>query len=127
LAQAGIEEDAFRAGQYITTVTKCYPGRSKSGGGDRVPTRTEQRLCRPYLDAELALIKPEVILPVGRLAINLFYPARAKLSEIIGTQKQLDGRWVVPLPHPSGASRWHQLEENRARIQAAVELVRTHL
>jgi uracil-DNA glycosylase family 4 len=127
LAEAGFEESWFRRTQYMTSVTKCYPGRGKSGNGDRVPTRREQRLCRPYLDAEIALVNPEFILPVGRLAINLFYPGDLALEQVIGTQKQVDGRWVIPLPHPSGASRWHQSEPNRRLIQQAIGLLKEHL
>jgi len=127
LEQAGIEETWFRKKQYMTSVTKCYPGRSNSGSGDRVPTRVEQNLCRPYLDREIELINPEIILPIGRLAINLFYPAKLSLSDIIGTQKMVDGRWIVPLPHPSGASRWHQIETNRELVNQAIALVRVHI
>jgi uracil-DNA glycosylase len=126
LAEAGIEEDWFRRTQYMGAVTRCYPGRAKSGSGDRVPSRTEQELCRPYLLAEVRLVDPEVILAVGRLAIGLFYPPSMPLEEIIGTQKQVDGRWVVPLPHPSGASRWHQNEANRQKIREAIGLIRLH-
>ena len=123
LAQASIDEAWFRSTQYITAVTKCYPGRSGSGSGDRVPSRAEQMLCRPYLDREIALIDPQVIIPVGRLSIGLFFPANLPLEEIIGTQKILDGRQVIPLPHPSGASRWHQSGENRQRLRQAIELL----
>ena len=123
LAGAGIDETWFRTTQYMTSVTKCYPGRSKSGSGDRVPSREEQRLCRPYLNQQIALLDPQLIIPVGRLAINLFYVVEIPLEEVIGAQKQVDGGWVVPLPHPSGASRWHQLEENRAHVRQAVELI----
>ncbi len=127
LAGAGIEEDWFRRTQYMTSVTKCYPGRAKSGSGDRPPSRTEQKLCRPFLEAEIALVDPALILPVGRLAINMFYPAKLPLREIIGTQRQVDGRWIVPLPHPSGASRWHQSEANRALVRQAVALIAEHV
>jgi len=126
LEQAGIDEEWFRTEQYITAVTKCYPGRSASGSGDRLPTKTEQGLCRPYLDDEINLVDPQLIIPVGRLAIGLLYPSGAKLDGIIGTQIRLDGRWVVPLPHPSGASRWHQDEVNREKIANAVLLIRDH-
>ena len=126
LKEAGIEEDQFRLTQYMTAVTKCYPGRSKSGSGDRVPSRAEQRLCRPFLDEEIALINPALIIPVGRLAIGLFYSASQPLNQVIGSQKQVDGRWIVPLPHPSGASRWHQIEENRALIRRAVSRIAEH-
>ena len=127
LSEARVEEDWFRSTQYMTAVTKCYPGRAKSGSGDRVPSRAEQRLCRPYLDQEIELIDPILIMPVGKLAISLFFPNNQPLSSIIGTRKQIDSRWVIPLPHPSGASRWHQSEENRARIQQAISLIQQTL
>lgn len=126
LARAGIEEDWFRTTQYMTSVTKCYPGRQTSGSGDRVPSRREQALCRPFLAKEIELVNPGVIIPIGRLAINLFYPSKLVLREIIGTQLEVDGRWVIPLPHSSGASRWHQIEENRILIDRSISLIREH-
>jgi uracil-DNA glycosylase len=126
LKGAGIEEDWFRTTQYMTSITKCYPGRTKSGSGDRVPSKDEQLLCRPFLEGEITLLNPDLIMPVGRLAIEYFFPAKPALKEVIGTQQQMDGRWIVPLPHPSGASRWHQVEENRMLIEKAVGLIGGH-
>lgn len=127
LGRAGIDEDWFRTTQYMTSVTKCYPGRAKSGSGDRVPSGKEQKLCRPFLDREIALVAPEVIIPIGRLAITLFFDKKLRLDEVIGTEMQLpSGAWVIPLPHSSGASRWHQTEDNRARIDKAITLIAGH-
>jgi uracil-DNA glycosylase len=126
LEKAGIEEEWFRSTQYMSSVTKCYPGRHSSGSGDRVPSRREQELCRPYLDQEIEFVNPQVIIPIGRLAINLFFPKKLKLQEIIGTQKEVEGRWIIPLPHSSGASRWHQIEENRQLIADAIKLINSH-
>lgn len=126
LGRAGIEEKWFRETQYMSSVTKCYPGRAKSGSGDRVPSRQEQSLCRPFLDEEIRVIDPALIIPIGRLAINLFFPRNLSLSEIIGKEKLVEGRWVVPLPHSSGASRWHQIRENRERIDQALFLIGRH-
>lgn len=126
LSEAGIEEDWFRSTQYMSSVTKCYPGRTDSGSGDRVPSLAEQDFCRPYLDDEIALIEPALIIPIGRLAIGLYFPKSLSLNQIIGTQKQINGRWIVPLPHPSGASRWHQIETNRALIRKAITLIQEH-
>lgn len=123
LSAAGIEEASFRQRQYMTSVTKCFPGKASSGGGDRVPSRQEQELCRPFLNREIDLVDPKIILPVGRLAINLYFPKSRPLTKIIGTEKQVDGRWCIPLPHPSGASRWHQIEKNRRLIDEAVALL----
>ena len=86
LTQAGWDEDDFRDNQYMTAVTKCYPGKdTKSGKGDRVPSKAEQALCRPFLEREMAVIKPKLILLVGGLAIKLMYPKSAKLRDVIGT------------------------------------------
>jgi uracil-DNA glycosylase len=126
LEDAGIHEDAFRENQYMTSVTKCYPGRGV-GSGDRVPSKAEQALCRPFLGREISLVNPSLILPVGRLAINLFFPKNLSLTKIIGTEVELEGRWILPLPHPSGASRWHQTAENRVLIDQAVEMIQRRL
>jgi uracil-DNA glycosylase len=66
------------------------------------------------------LIDPGLIIPVGRLAIGIFFPGPVSLEDLIGEATMVNGRWVAPLPHPSGASRWHQGEENRQRIRRAV-------
>jgi uracil-DNA glycosylase len=123
LAQAGIDEDWFRKTQYMTAMTKCFPGKNKNGNGDRVPTRTEQELCRHFLDEEIEMISPELIIPIGRLAIERYFGNDATLEGLIGMEKKIDSRWIIPLPHPSGASRWHQIPENRKRIDAAIQLI----
>jgi uracil-DNA glycosylase len=121
LRRAGWDEDKFRETCYISAVTKCFPGKQASGKGDRVPSVAEQKLCRPWLDTELVLIKPELIIPVGSLAIKLFYQSDVKLEDIIGEMIiDAQGRRIVPLPHPSGASRWHNEPANIGRIEKAL-------
>ncbi|HCB49116.1 MAG TPA: hypothetical protein DEP47_06250 [Chloroflexi bacterium] len=148
LGEAGWDENDFRNQHYMTAVTKCYPGKSDSGKGDRVPSKEEQWLCRSFLIREITLIRPRLIIPVGSLAIKLFFPSTLRLNEIIGTAIHLDsivpsdqgvfnlsgGKavknfiadlpsslvWVVPLPHPSGASLWPNQPENKALIDQAI-------
>jgi uracil-DNA glycosylase family 4 len=127
LSAAGLEESTFRREQYMTSMTKCFPGRSPSGSGDRPPSRQELVLCRPYLLSELLLVDPQIVLPVGRVAITFFLGHHAALEEVVGQETPLDGRWVIPLPHPSGASRWHQIEGNRRKIDHAMRLLRRRL
>ena len=125
LREVGWDETDFRSQQYLTAVTKCYPGKGKGGKGDRVPSRAEQKLCRPFLDQELSLVEPQVIIPVGRLAIELFYERQFKLAEIVGTLKRDDvGRKIVPLPHPSGASLWLNQPEHQAQVARALDILR---
>jgi uracil-DNA glycosylase family 4 len=125
LAEVGWAEDDFRTRQSLTAVTKCYPGKDVGGKGDRVPSRAEQKLCWPFLDQELALVAPEVIVPVGRLAIELFFDGRFKLVDVVGTSRQdKQGRKIVPLPHPSGASLWLNRPAHQARVTQALEILR---
>jgi uracil-DNA glycosylase family 4 len=125
LTQAGWDEADFRARHYLTAVTKCYPGKAKGGKGDRAPSRAEQKLCRPFLDRELGLMAPEVVVPLGRLAIELFYGRKFKLADLVGTSKRGDqGRWIVPLPHPSGASLWLNRPAHRAKVTEALAILR---
>jgi uracil-DNA glycosylase len=124
LAEAGWEETKFRTTQYMTAVTKCYPGKGSGGKGDRVPTRAEQKLCAPYLERELALVRPNLIVPVGGLAVRRFL-GRVRLAQVVGEVVQdEDGRWIVPLPHPSGASLWLNRPENQARVTQALAHMR---
>jgi uracil-DNA glycosylase len=126
LSQAGWQEPDFRSTQYLSAVTKCYPGKGKGGKGDRVPTRSEQKLCAPFLERELALVRPRLVLPVGGLAVRRFLGSRARrLADVVGAVFELEkGRWIVPLPHPSGASLWLNRPENRERVDRALGQIR---
>lgn len=123
LAQAGFVEAEFRATQYMTSVTKCYPGKHAKGHGDRVPSKEEQALCRVWLEQEIALVNPRLIMPIGKLAIGLFFDSKLQLEDVIGTQLERDGRVIIPLPHPSGASTWPNQPENAQRIRKAIRLI----
>lgn len=85
LGEAGWDEADFRARAYMTAITKCYPGPSGNGKGDRVATPFEQTLCRPWLEQEIRLVNPRLMILVGGLAIKQLYPAKMRLNEIIGT------------------------------------------
>ncbi len=123
LAQAGFDEAEFRATQAMVAITRCYPGPHPAGRGDRVPSRTEQALCAPWLEAELALIRPRVLIPIGGLAISKFLGHDTTMTDLIGQRFELDGRIVVPLPHPSGASQWFNVPENKVRLGRALEIL----
>ena len=130
LSQAGFDETEFRATQYITSVTKCYPGKMADGRGDRRPSKDELALCRPYLDQTLALVQPEVIILVGSLAIETLL-GKYKLDAIIGQTFKRPAPWdagrsviFLPLPHPSGASAWTNALENQVLIQKAIRALK---
>ncbi len=121
-----LDEDAFYSSFYCASVTRCYPGRAASGRGDRTPTPREQDLCEFWRDWELELLRPKLIVTVGGLALKRML-GHANLTECIGERFERNGVPVIPLPHPSGASSWPNVPANRARLDAAVALVRAEL
>ena len=121
-----MEEDEFYATFYCASVTRCYPGRAPGGGGDRTPTAREQELCAFWREWEFRVLRPRLIVPVGGLAIRQLL-GLTSLDAAVGEQFEHDDAVAVPLPHPSGVSRWMNLEENRARVERAVELVHAEL
>ncbi len=130
LGRAGLDEAAAREKIYISAITRCFPGAHPSGRGDRVPTRDEQSRCADWLDSELRIIQPKVVIPVGRLAIERFLP-KLPLDELIGTKHVVEhagGRSiVVPLPHPSGASSWIHQPGNGLLVDRAIDLIASEL
>jgi len=106
LVKAGYSPDHWREQCYITSLTRCFPGKAPRGGrGDRKPSPAELQLCRPFLEAELRLVQPTIVLAIGGMAIEHFV-GRGSLDRLVGTVAEVDGRLVLPLPHPSGVSRW---------------------
>jgi uracil-DNA glycosylase len=128
LATIGVDETSFRERVYMAAVCRCFPGKNP-GGGDRVPNPEEIRACRPWLDRELELLKPELILPIGRLAIEQFLPPRPLVEQVGKLHRiELAGRAtdVIPLPHPSGASTWPRTEPGKTLTAAALSLLGQH-
>ncbi len=121
-----LEGDELYQRFYCGSVTRCYPGRPTSGRGDRTPTPREQELCRFWRDWELELLRPDLIVTVGGLALRQLLGVKT-LTHAIGKSYELDGALVIPLPHPSGASGWLNDRANRARLGKALTHVRHEL
>jgi len=124
----GLDEEAFRARVYMVAVCRCFPGANPKGG-DRLPSRAEIANCAPWLKAEMRLLRPALVLPIGKLAISRLMPVQ-KLTEVIGKQQrlQIDGLStdVIPLPHPSGASPWHRIEPGKTLLASALRRIHKH-
>jgi uracil-DNA glycosylase len=124
----GLDEAQFRARVYIAAVCRCFPGKNPKGG-DRVPSPEEVQQCRPWLERELELLRPELIIPVGRLAIEQFIPARPLVEQIGKVSELTRGKQritVIPLPHPSGASPWPRIEPGKTLTLRALQLIGAH-
>jgi uracil-DNA glycosylase len=125
---AGLTEAEFRASIYMAAVCRCFPGKNPTGG-DRVPSDEEIRNCAHWLEREVAILRPALVVPVGKLAIQQFIPV-GKMDSVIGRQfsatcagHRFD---LIPLPHPSGASPWHRVEPGKSLLQKALRLIVDH-
>ena len=103
---------------YLSALCRCFPGKAK-GSGDLAPSRAMIRNCRPHLLREFELLRPEVVVPVGGLAIKELLGI-TRLSEAVGETITRGGLVYVPLPHPSGASTWLNAPENKERLARAL-------
>lgn len=128
-ATLGMTEDAFRSRVYMAAVCRCFPGKAPSGG-DRVPDADEIERCGKHLTAEVKILRPRLVLPVGKLAIAQLVPSTDKLADIVGTQRRVTLAGVdvdmIALPHPSGASTWHRTEPGKTLLGRALALLAEH-
>ena len=122
LCEAGFTEADIGTTVYMTALTKCFPGRLPGKSTDRAPSPRERAHCRPWLDAQWALVQPRVVLLFGKLSIDTFLP-KMPLEASIGHTFERDGVVYVPLPHSSGASTWLNDAGHRALLTAAIERV----
>lgn len=124
----GWTEDEVRDRVYFAAVCRCFPGK-RLIGGDRVPDDDEIANCSRWLAAEMELLRPALVLPVGKLAITQFMPP-APLNELIGKTFSITYRGLaldcIPLPHPSGASPWHRMEPGKTLLRQALAAVAVH-
>jgi uracil-DNA glycosylase len=124
----GITEETLRSRLYMTAVCRCFPGK-KPRGGDRLPSTEEIQNCSRWLRAEMALLKPTLVVPVGKLAIAQFIDYRS-LETHIGQQFRCTYAGhtfdAIPLPHPSGASPWPRVEPGKTLLYNALRLLAAH-
>ena len=126
LALAGLDEPTAREWLYIAAITRCYPGPHPGGRGDRVPTIAERTQCGDWLADELRIIRPRLIIPVGRLAIDRFLGA-LPLEAVVGREHDVAHEGghsvVIPLPHPSGASSWIHAPAHRVLLEQSLHRI----
>jgi uracil-DNA glycosylase len=124
----GWSEEEARDRIYFAAVCRCFPGKNPKGG-DRVPATDEIANCAAWLEREFTLLRPKLVLPVGKLAIAQFLGERP-LVETIGQEFSITYRGhavdCIPLPHPSGASTWHRMEPGKMLLGRALARVAEH-
>jgi uracil-DNA glycosylase len=124
----GVSEPLFRSHIYMAAVCRCFPGRT-AAGGDRVPAPDEIANCSQWLRQEIELLQPDLIIPVGKLAIEQFTPC-PRMDTVIGhrfkSEKYGHKFDLIPLPHPSGASPWPRMEPGKTLLARAMLLIARH-
>lgn len=124
----GLTESKVREKIYFAAVCRCFPGKAP-GGSDRVPNPQEIANCSSWLEREIEILRPRLVIPVGKLAIAQFIPVE-KLEATIGRSFRVRraGRSfdLIPLPHPSGASPWPRIPPGRELLRQALALLRVH-
>ncbi|HEX7838046.1 MAG TPA: uracil-DNA glycosylase family protein [Kofleriaceae bacterium] len=129
----GLSEEAFRQRVYMAAVCRCFPGKATGkakAGGDRVPSADEVARCGRHLDRELALLRPRLVIPVGKLAIAQFVRDADQLAGIVGQRRRAERAGaefdLIALPHPSGASTWHRMEPGKTLLSRALAEIARH-
>jgi uracil-DNA glycosylase len=124
----GLDEEAIRGRVYMAAVCRCFPGKRPTGG-DRVPDPDEVANCSSWLDAEFAILRPRLVIAVGKLAIAQFMPVD-KLDGVVGKlhrgKRNRLAFDLAPLPHPSGASTWQHTEPGKTLLREALALIAAH-
>lgn len=127
-AQFGVDEKRFRESVFIAAVIRCFPGKG-IGGGDRVPDPAEIANCAPHLDAEIAMVRPSLVIAVGTLASKQLL-GEAALSRVVGRVHRASraGRTfdVIVLPHPSGRSTWLNKRAHAAMLEQSLRRIGEH-
>ncbi len=124
----GVDEKTFRSSVYMAAVCRCYPGKNPKGG-DRVPDDLEISNCMLWLKAEIEILRPELVLAIGKLAIRQFTECEkldGLVGRIIAVEKFGHKLDLAPFPHPSGASTWHRMEPGKTLLQKTLKQVREH-
>ena len=128
LGEIGLDEEAVRARVYMSAVCRCFPGK-RPAGGDRVPVPDEVANCSSWLDAEFAINRPKLVIPVGKLATAQFMRVD-RLDAVVGKLHKGKRAGVAfelaPLPHPSGASTWQDTEPGKTLLRRALALIAAH-
>ena len=133
-ARAGFEDEREVRGRvFMTSMTTCFPGRLPNNAGDRRPSSAEVALCSSWLDSYLELLAPALVICIGGLAQSRFLTGR-RLEVLVGSAWSASGEVVdgtpqrtpvlLPLPHPSGQSRWLNDPQHALLLAAALQRLR---
>ncbi len=95
---------------YIANTIKCRPPKN------RKPTQVEKNACKHFLDKQIELVNPKIIVLVGSTALESFISdKKLTITKARGKIFEIEGRKFIPIFHPSYLLRYHSTEENSPR------------
>lgn len=113
----------FERAVYQTSVTKCFPGRRPGASTDRMPSTSEVKNCLPFLERQLELVKPKLLVCLGGLSwkaflsmqeaaepgfclreIGIIRPSSVKVPHMVGRRFRWRSTFVLPMIHPAGSA-----------------------
>ena len=98
---------------YIGNVLKCRPDTPGQSTGNRKPTADEMRTCRPYLMAQISVIRPKVIVALGATAVEGLLGRAMGIMKLRGNWQDFNGTPMMPTYHPAYLLRNQSLREKR--------------
>ena len=125
----GMDEASFRSSVYMAAIARCFPGKA-SEEGPAARRRRDRALQDVKLEREVDILRPDLVIAVGTLAIEQVLGEKAPLADVVGKTRR--ARWygreldVVALPHPSGASPWHRTEPGKTILRKALRRLAKH-
>tara|TARA_E500000331_G_scaffold355717_1_gene411944 strand:+ start:472 stop:915 length:444 start_codon:yes stop_codon:yes gene_type:complete len=113
------EMNMDRSACYISNVVKCRPPENRN------PKSEEIESCRPYLETQLEIIKPRVIITLGNFATRLLLDTKIGITELRGKKYEYLGCILIPTFHPAAALRGRVgvIENMRADLRKAKEII----
>ena len=108
---------------YIANIVKCRPPQN------RTPQETEARACLPYLRAQVALVRPKIIVCLGATAAKYVYDENVRITRDRGVWQCKKGIWMLPTYHPAALLRdeskkrdaWEDMKKLRAKYEALLQ------
>lgn len=116
------EIEVRRGDVYVTNIIKHRPTKKANGVlRNRTPYASEVKACKPWLDEQVELIDPKLVVPLGNVAMQKILDTNKKIGEVHGQRFERDGRTIIPTFHPAwirgSAQRMQAFREDFATIR----------
>jgi DNA polymerase len=98
---------------YIANVLKCRPDLPEGSVGNRKPTAQEMKSCIPYLEAQIKIVQPKILVALGATAIEGLLHEKTPIGKLRGNWRSFQGIPLIPTYHPTYLLRNQSVIEKR--------------